>query len=81
MISWLKKTFEDEKGKPSSKRITVFAAILILIQSSIADQYFKKVPTEFVFNSWYYIVIVGIGLTAGVAELITAFKGNKQNKE
>jgi hypothetical protein len=73
IIMWFAESFKNKEGKTDGRAITIALSVLYCIQSGIADQYFTKTPSEFIFNSFWIIVVAGLAILS--PELISKFKG------
>jgi hypothetical protein len=81
LMKWFLKSFETN-GKPDGRAITVSICVLYIIQAGVADQYFNLEPTQEIFDSFWWIVVIGIGILS--PELISKFSkftSNDKNKE
>jgi hypothetical protein len=61
-VKWLRKSFEDKFGKPDPRAFTVFLSFIYIVQSGVGDQYWGKRPTIEIFDAFWWIVVIGIGL-------------------
>lgn len=64
MNDFLKQIFKDVDGQYSSKRFTVFISIIILISTWVGNFFYQMQITEFIFEGFLYITVVGLGVTA-----------------
>jgi hypothetical protein len=72
-----KNSFKDVNGNWDGKRITAFVSFCWIMISAIADQFYAKHPTEFIFQTFAWIVIGALALS--VPEYFS--KKNITNKE
>lgn len=79
-MDFFKTTFCDQDGKLSAKRCTLFAAVLMMVEMTIGDQYFEKHVQEFIYSSWQWIVISGIGFV-GIEKYMQIYKGKKNDQD
>jgi hypothetical protein len=63
MNNFLKQIFKDIDGQYSSKRTTVFISILILISTWVGNFFYQMQISEFIFEGFLYITVVGLGVT------------------
>jgi hypothetical protein len=63
MKNFLKQIFKDVDGHYSSKRFFVFISVSILIATWVGNFFYQMSITEFIFEGFLYIVIVGLGVT------------------
>jgi hypothetical protein len=74
LIEWVKNSLEEVEGKASSKRLASLACLIFMLCSAVGDQFFGYKPSEFVFESFMYIVCASI-FGAGA---VSIFKGKAQ---
>jgi uncharacterized membrane protein (DUF441 family) len=82
-MRWFLKSFETREGKPDGRAITVSICVLYIIQAGIADQYFKQKPTQEIFDSFWWIVVIGIGILSPelISKVSSKFMNNAKTQQ
>jgi len=63
MNKFFKQIFQDVDGHYSSKRSVVFISILICIVTWVGNFFYQMTITEFIFEGFLYITVIGLGVT------------------
>lgn len=63
MKNYFKQIFQDVDGQYSSKRFFIFISTIILIATWVGNFFYQIQITQFIFEGFLYIVIVGLGVT------------------
>ena len=77
MKEFLKKVVTDSDGNPSSKRLTVFICLGLMILIVISELGWGKVVSPYIFEAIMWIVISGLG-TAVLEKFSTRGKKDGQ---
>lgn len=72
--------FEDSDLKISSKRVIVFLSFAVMLITFICDVFFDITVSEFIYDSFETIVLVGIGVI-GTEKLFKAVEDRKRSNE
>lgn len=80
-FTWLAKTFQNSKGNPDGRAVTIFVSFLFMLVAGSANLFYDYEIDAFIFDAFYYIVLIGIGILS--PELVSKIKAptNKPKEE
>jgi hypothetical protein len=77
-IDWIRRSFEEKDGTPSSRRLTVFAAVVLYITGNIVFWCKVQDPVYLLYNQAlniaFILLLIGLLTVQAIIEIIRLIK-------